>query len=64
MTITIFQTLIPHYWYYTQLGETFEVEEVKDEEDFRITEGEHTGKHILKSDCRQIILVMGERLSA
>lgn len=62
MTITIIQTLIPHYWYYTKVGETFEVEESGTPGDFRITEGEHTGKHILKSDCREVKSILGERL--
>lgn len=59
MTIEIFQCFIPHYWYNTKVGETFEVISANSTE-WKLVDNPEL--HILKSDCREIIAL--GRLSA
>ena len=62
MKIEIHQTSSPHYWYNNKIGEPFEVTDCGDPEDWALID--QPGIHILKSDCREVKSILGERLSA
>lgn len=52
------ETLLPycstHYWYEPHSGECITVIDSGTEGEYRIIEGIHEGKHILKSDVREL----------
>ena len=50
-------------WYENLTPILVTVADSGDPTEFYITEGEHQGKHILKSDCRQAIQIEGMRLA-
>lgn len=61
-------TIIIHHprqntWYSKLQHEIFEVEESGDPTEWKIID-DPLYRHIMKSDCEEIILILGERLTA